>query len=112
MLHCLLVVARAWHCRADCSVCSSASHSLDLVERHAQLLVFSTNLCSRHTRAGIEETRMRAAALVCKVFLVHMTELATLSMFPQLWLGLLELLRRFLDADASEAMVRTRMSSL
>lgn len=45
---------------------------------------------------------MRAATLLSKVFLHHLTPLLTLSEFLPLWLTVLDLLRAYLHADTNE----------
>lgn len=61
---------------------------------------------------GIEETRVRAAMLLSKVFLHHLTPLLTLSGFLPLWLTVLELLRAYMHADNSELLFEAIPESL
>lgn len=61
---------------------------------------------------GIEETRVRAAMLLSKVFLHHLTPLLTLSGFLPLWLTVLELLRAYMHADNSELLYEAIPESL
>lgn len=52
--------------------------------------------------AGIDETRVRASALLSKVFLQHLTPLRGLPTFTALWLTILDFMHRFMHADNSE----------
>ncbi|CAD5123797.1 DgyrCDS12108 [Dimorphilus gyrociliatus] len=52
--------------------------------------------------AGIDETRVRASALLSKVFLQHLTPLRALPTFTALWLTILDFMHRFMHADNSE----------
>lgn len=61
---------------------------------------------------GVEETRVRAAMLLSKVFLHHLTPLLTLSGFLPLWLTVLELLRAYMHADNSELLFEAIPESL
>lgn len=49
--------------------------------------------------AGMEETRMRAATLLCKVFLQHLTPLMGLESFTNLWLEILSYMQKYLNCD-------------
>jgi brefeldin A-resistance guanine nucleotide exchange factor 1 len=55
--------------------------------------------------SGIEETRMRASTLLCKVFLQHLTPLLSLSTFTALWLTILEFMDKYMHADKSDLLV-------
>lgn len=61
---------------------------------------------------GVEETRVRAAMLLSKVFLHHLTPLLTLPGFLPLWLTVLELLRAYMHADNSELLFEAIPESL
>lgn len=61
---------------------------------------------------GVEETRVRAAMLLSKVFLHHLTPLLTLPGFLPLWLTVLELLRSYMHADNSELLFEAIPESL
>lgn len=61
---------------------------------------------------GVEETRVRAAMLLSKVFLHHLNPLLTLSGFLPLWLTVLELLRAYMHADNSELLFEAIPESL
>jgi hypothetical protein len=50
----------------------------------------------------MEETRMRASTLLCKVFLQHLTTLARLSTFTALWLTILDFMDRYMKSDKSD----------
>lgn len=62
--------------------------------------------------AGIEETRVRAAMLLSKVFLHHLTPLLSLPGFLPLWLTVLDLLRAYMHADNSEMLFEAIPESL
>lgn len=61
---------------------------------------------------GIEETRIRVAMLLSKVFLHHLTPLLTLPGFLPLWLTVLDLLRSYMHADNSELLYEAIPESL
>lgn len=61
---------------------------------------------------GVEETRVRVAMLLSKVFLHHLTPLLTLPGFLPLWLTVLELLRAYMHADNSELLFEAIPESL
>lgn len=61
---------------------------------------------------GVEETRVRAAMLLSKVFLHHLTPLLTLPGFLPLWLTVLDLLRAYMHADNSELLFEAIPESL
>lgn len=50
----------------------------------------------------LEETRMRASSLLCKVFLQHLTTLARLSTFTALWLTILDYMDKYMKSDKSD----------
>lgn len=62
--------------------------------------------------SGVEETRVRAAMLLSKVFLHHLTPLLTLPGFLPLWLTVLDLLRAYMHADNSELLFEAIPESL
>jgi brefeldin A-resistance guanine nucleotide exchange factor 1 len=49
----------------------------------------------------MEETRTRAATLLGKVFLQHLTPLASLPTFTALWLTVLDFMEKFMKAATS-----------
>lgn len=51
---------------------------------------------------GMEETRMRASTLLCKVFLQHLSPLLSLSTFTALWLTILDFMEKYMKADSSD----------
>lgn len=51
---------------------------------------------------GMEETRMRASTLLCKVFLQHLSPLLCLSTFTALWLTILDFMEKYMKADSSD----------
>ncbi len=53
----------------------------------------------------MEETRMRASTLLCKVFLQHLTTLAKLSTFTALWLTILDYMDKYMKSDKSDLLV-------
>lgn len=61
---------------------------------------------------GVEETRMRAATLLCKVFLQHLTPLLSLSTFTALWLTILEFMDKYMHADKSDLLFEAIPESL
>ncbi|XP_034951893.1 Golgi-specific brefeldin A-resistance guanine nucleotide exchange factor 1 [Chelonus insularis] len=65
-----------------------------------------------HDSVGVEETRVRAAMLLSKVFLHHLTPLLTLPGFLPLWLTVLDLLRAYMHADNSELLFEAIPESL
>ncbi|BES91822.1 Sec7 domain [Nesidiocoris tenuis] len=54
---------------------------------------------------GLEETRIRAATVLSKVFLHHLTPLQTLPSFAQLWLTILDFMDRYMHADNSDLLL-------
>ncbi|KAK7082263.1 G-box binding factor [Halocaridina rubra] len=54
------------------------------------------------TAASIEETRVRAATLVQKVYLRHLTPLLTLPTFTALWLTILDFMDKYLNTHRSD----------
>lgn len=52
-----------------------------------------------------EETRMRAATLLSKVFLHHLTPLLSLPNFTALWLTILDFLDKYMHADHSDLLL-------
>ncbi|XP_024884450.1 Golgi-specific brefeldin A-resistance guanine nucleotide exchange factor 1 isoform X2 [Temnothorax curvispinosus] len=61
---------------------------------------------------GVEETRVRVAMLLSKVFLQRLTPLLSLPGFLPLWLTVLELLRAYMHADNSELLFEAIPESL
>ncbi|ELU03437.1 hypothetical protein CAPTEDRAFT_227129 [Capitella teleta] len=61
---------------------------------------------------GIEETRMRASTLLCKVFLQHLSPLLSLSTFTALWLTILEFMDKFMHVDKSDLLCEAIPESL
>ena len=55
---------------------------------------------------SLEETRVRASNLLCKVFLQHLPVLSQQSSFARLWLRILECMRSFLQLHNSDLLVR------
>ncbi|XP_065163849.1 Golgi-specific brefeldin A-resistance guanine nucleotide exchange factor 1 isoform X2 [Atheta coriaria] len=62
--------------------------------------------------AAMEETRMRAATVLSKVFLHHLTPLLSLETFSQLWLTILEYMDRYMNADKSDLLAEAIPESL
>ncbi|KAK8721863.1 hypothetical protein OTU49_012614 [Cherax quadricarinatus] len=52
--------------------------------------------------ASLEETRVRAATLVQKVYLRHLTPLLTLATFTALWLTILDFMDKYLNTHRSD----------
>lgn len=61
---------------------------------------------------GVEETRMRAATLLCKVFLQHLSPLLSLSTFTALWLTILDFMDKYMHADNSDLLFEAVPESL
>ncbi|XP_072050985.1 Golgi-specific brefeldin A-resistance guanine nucleotide exchange factor 1-like isoform X2 [Amphiura filiformis] len=61
---------------------------------------------------GMEETRMRAATLLSKVFLQHLTPLLSLSTFTALWLTILDFMDKYMHADKSDLLFEAIPESL
>ena len=57
-------------------------------------------------KSDIEETRMRACNLLCKVFLQRLPQLSSLSTFTDLWIGILDTMDKYMHIEASELLVR------
>nr|CAD7574730.1 unnamed protein product [Timema californicum] len=55
--------------------------------------------------SGVEETRMRAATLLSKVFLHHLTPLLYLPTFTALWLTILDFMDKYMHVDQSDLLV-------
>lgn len=60
----------------------------------------------------MEETRMRGATLLCKVFLQHLSPLLTLPTFMALWLTILEFMDKYMHADGSDLLAEAIPESL
>ncbi len=56
-------------------------------------------------RSDIEETRMRACNLLCKVFLQRLQQLSSLLTFTELWVGILGTMDKYMHIEASEILV-------
>lgn len=63
-------------------------------------------------RIAMEETRMRAATLLSKVFLHHLTPLLSLPTFSSLWLTILDFLDRYMHAEKSDLLYEAIPESL
>ncbi len=63
-------------------------------------------------KTAMEETRTRAATLLGKVFLQHLAPLSTLPSFTALWLTVLDFMRRFIGAAASDLLADAVPESL
>merc|ERR550539_2173312 len=53
-------------------------------------------------RTAMEVTRNEAAKLLEKVFLQHLTTLATLQTFTEIWMKILEFMKKFIQASTSD----------
>ncbi|KAK5641442.1 hypothetical protein RI129_009989 [Pyrocoelia pectoralis] len=60
----------------------------------------------------LEETRMRAATVLSKVFLHHLTPLLSLPTFTQLWLTILDFMDKYMHADNSDLLYEAIPESL
>ncbi|KAL3273590.1 hypothetical protein HHI36_015022 [Cryptolaemus montrouzieri] len=61
---------------------------------------------------AMEETRMRAATLLSKVFLHHLTPLLSLPTFNNLWLVILDFMDKYMHADKSDLLYEAIPESL
>ncbi|XP_066992463.2 Golgi-specific brefeldin A-resistance guanine nucleotide exchange factor 1 [Anabrus simplex] len=61
---------------------------------------------------GLEETRMRAATVLSKVFLHHLTPLQSLPTFTALWLTILDFMDKYMHADKSDLLYEAIPESL
>ncbi len=61
---------------------------------------------------GMEETRMRAATLLCKVFLQHLTPLMGLEGFDNLWMEILSYMEKYLNCDKKSELLTEGMLNL
>uniref|UniRef100_A0AC35TM01 SEC7 domain-containing protein n=1 Tax=Rhabditophanes sp. KR3021 TaxID=114890 RepID=A0AC35TM01_9BILA len=61
---------------------------------------------------GMEETRVRAIQLVCKILLNHLTSLQTLQSFPILWVKLLGFMKLYLQTERSDLLAEAVPESL
>ncbi|XP_046405240.1 Golgi-specific brefeldin A-resistance guanine nucleotide exchange factor 1 isoform X2 [Ischnura elegans] len=62
--------------------------------------------------AGIEETRMRAATVLSKVFLHHLSPLLSLPTFTALWLTILDFMDKYMHAEKSDLLYEAIPESL
>nr|CAD7597813.1 unnamed protein product [Timema genevievae] len=62
--------------------------------------------------SGVEETRMRAATLLSKVFLHHLTPLLYLPTFTALWLTILDFMDKYMHVDQSDLLFEAIPESL
>lgn len=56
---------------------------------------------------GMEETRMRASALLCKIFLQYFPRLQDWEHLPQLWAKILEYTHKYMTAGGTDYLVRS-----
>ena len=63
-------------------------------------------------KTAMEETRTRAATLLGKVFLQHLTPLTTLPTFTALWLTVLDFMQKFIRAATSDLLADAVPESL
>ncbi|XP_071455207.1 Golgi-specific brefeldin A-resistance guanine nucleotide exchange factor 1 isoform X2 [Hetaerina americana] len=61
---------------------------------------------------GIEETRMRAATVLSKVFLHHLSPLLSLPTFTALWLTILDFMDKYMHAEKSDLLYEAIPESL
>jgi brefeldin A-resistance guanine nucleotide exchange factor 1 len=62
--------------------------------------------------SSLEETRMRAAQLLSKVFLQHLSPLLKLTNFKSLWLGILDVMEKYYLVENSESLSEAVPESL
>ncbi|XP_039604270.1 Golgi-specific brefeldin A-resistance guanine nucleotide exchange factor 1-like [Polypterus senegalus] len=56
---------------------------------------------------GMDETRIKACTLLCKVFLQQLSPLVSLKTFATLWLTILELLDKYMQAGSSDMLLES-----
>ena len=56
-------------------------------------------------KVSLEETRVRASNLLCKVFLQHLPSLSTQPSFSELWIAVLDYMDKFLNLENSDLLV-------
>jgi len=61
---------------------------------------------------GLEETRLRASALLSKIFLQYLSKLTRLPNFNELWIKILQFLKMYMEADNSELLAEAVRESL
>lgn len=61
---------------------------------------------STYEPIDMDETRMRAANLLCKVFLQHLTALLSLPTFTALWMTILDFMDKYMKIDTQTDLVR------
>ncbi|XP_077538391.1 sec7 domain-containing protein garz [Haemaphysalis longicornis] len=67
---------------------------------------------SPHEPVAMEETRMRGATLLCKVFLQHLNPLLSLPTFTALWLTILDFMDKYMHAEDSDLLSEAIPESL
>ena len=65
-----------------------------------------SRLMEEEGKMDIEETRMRACNLLCKVFLQRLPQLSSLRTFTELWVGILDTMDKYMHIEGSELLVR------
>ena len=55
---------------------------------------------------GIEETRVRASQLLCRIFLQHLTPLLNLATFTAIWMTILDFMDKYSKIDQTDMLVR------
>lgn len=63
-------------------------------------------------KIDIEETRMRACNLLCKVFLQRLPQLSSLDTFTELWVGILDTMDKYIHIEGSDLLVRLQKTQL
>ncbi|CAG8513943.1 11930_t:CDS:10 [Ambispora gerdemannii] len=61
---------------------------------------------------GMEETRMRASALLCKIFLHYLNKLAEWGGLTSLWSQILDIMERYMDNGENESLMEAIPESL
>lgn len=61
---------------------------------------------------GMEETRMRGATLLCKVFLQHLNPLLSLPTFTALWMTILDFMEKYMRTEGSDLLSEAIPESL
>lgn len=76
------------------------------------LLAYLLNNIDPKDPVAMEETRMRAATVLSKVFLHHLTPLLSLPNFYNLWLVILDFMDKYMNADKSDLLYEAIPESL
>ena len=70
-----------------------------------------SRLIEESNTTAVEESQMRACNLLCKLFLQHLPQLSSVDTFPDLWLGILDFMDKYMHIEKSELLVSKTISS-